>query len=206
MNEFLFLALGLPCTRDEECSHTDFSSCRSDVCDCNQDYVKSKTDLKCLLKSQNFSSLCYEDIQCSSSFGFGSICDNGLCSCTELHQYKASINKCVLDARKSSFVELPKDLITIFLGLGEECSTHTDCHQPGHGESRLECIIGICKCKPDYFEDEGYCISSQLIFILSVCCPLLIDFVSDSSESSITFSLHDILPFIISYIIFYIII
>ncbi|KAF2879768.1 hypothetical protein ILUMI_26411 [Ignelater luminosus] len=164
---FKTVMLGLPCKKDEECSHTEFSNCKSHVCVCNQDYVKSKTDLKCLLKSQNFSSSCTEDIQCLSSFGLGSICDNGLCLCTELHQYKASINKCVLDAR-----------------LGEQCSSHTDCHQPGRGESRLECFLGVCKCKSDYFEDEGYCIFNSSVSSISFglrihikCCTMNISFL-----------------------------
>ncbi|KAK4882358.1 hypothetical protein RN001_005677 [Aquatica leii] len=138
------VAIEQVCHRNEECAHIDFTECSNKKCTCNTDYVYNKKRLRCLLKAHNISSRCFENIQCSSTLGFGSECHQGVCKCKEVYNYKTSINKCVLD-----------------ILLGNECENHNDCHQIGSDEDRLECLLGICKCKQPYIEHYGYCVKNS---------------------------------------------
>lgn len=47
----------------------------------------------------------------------------------------------------------------VFPVLDEVCEHQSDCHGPRPGESRLECILGVCKCRSYFIEEYGYCIS-----------------------------------------------
>ncbi|KAF5301022.1 hypothetical protein FQR65_LT09005 [Abscondita terminalis] len=149
-----------PCQKDEECALTEFSHCVDMECQCNTEYVYSKTYSKCLLKAGNISSKCLENSQCTSMLGFGSECFRGYCFCKDLYNYKRSINKCVRDTL-----------------LGNQCGNHSDCHQIGHGENRLECLLGVCKCKLPYSEISEYCVRNSGWTWTSVTLPDLLPFL-----------------------------
>ncbi|XP_017775716.1 PREDICTED: tenascin-like [Nicrophorus vespilloides] len=131
--------LGESCHESNECT-VEYSECVDNVCSCIQRYVRS--DQRCLLQSKTFLSPCVEDIQCTETLGSGSQCLQGFCNCYDLFQFKAANNKCV------------KDLL-----LGNICKENGECHQPGPEPSRLECILGECKCKAPYEQVDHFCVS-----------------------------------------------
>ncbi|XP_019880581.2 prion-like-(Q/N-rich) domain-bearing protein 25 [Aethina tumida] len=135
--------LGQRCAETNECIKTEHSRCVEAKCTCEEEYVAGAA--KCLIKAKGIDSPCSEDVQCVITLGSGSQCFNGYCRCKELFQVKNSTGKCVQD-----------------MLLGDKCETNADCHQPGSGESRLECILGDCKCKSDYQQFDGYCLSSSV--------------------------------------------
>ncbi|KAF5295303.1 hypothetical protein FQA39_LY13168 [Lamprigera yunnana] len=133
------------CERNEQCSLTEFTECKNNTCKCDENHVRSKNNSMCFLKAVRIFSSCVESTQCSSTLGHGVYCDDGLCKCLELYNYRNTTNKCVLDVL-----------------LNNECGDHSDCHEPNKEEKRLECILGVCKCKLPYFEKDGYCVKSKL--------------------------------------------
>ncbi|CAH0559403.1 unnamed protein product [Brassicogethes aeneus] len=134
--------IGKKCADHIECSQTQHSECVDSTCRCKNDYGFS--DTKCWPLVKGLGGPCTKDIQCKPILGYGSECYQGFCKCQDLFQLKNTTGKCV------------KDML-----LGETCMDHFDCHQPGQGVSRLECILGECKCKSSYIKLDGYCLSSS---------------------------------------------
>ncbi|KAL3276332.1 hypothetical protein HHI36_011716 [Cryptolaemus montrouzieri] len=143
--------LGDPCQLHGECSLTSYTKCLKSKCECTENYVAN--GLECLLKANSINFTCFEDIQCQFQLSHGAECSSGVCRCKDLFHFKASSNQCVHD-----------------ILLNENCRSHYECHQPGTGPSRLECVLGVCKCKSPYLEENGYCISSSTsaIFFKSI--------------------------------------
>ncbi|CAG9860996.1 unnamed protein product [Phyllotreta striolata] len=154
--------LGESCKVNPECSLNKFSSCVNSTCQCNVNYTSGLNNTVCLPVSLSANSSCVEKAQCTVSMGDNAHCVDGLCNCKELYYYKDKINKCVEDKF-----------------YGERCATHSDCHNPfPEKESRLECIIGECKCRSGFIEKHGICIdpssSSQVLASLFLFVPTLI--------------------------------
>ncbi|KAK9887579.1 hypothetical protein WA026_023385 [Henosepilachna vigintioctopunctata] len=91
--------------------------------------------------------------ECSLVTNAGCVNSNCQCDNNYISNGTASSNKCVQD-----------------ILLNEVCSKHSDCHQPGAGPSRMECVVGVCKCKSPYLEESGICLSSStsVVFFKSV--------------------------------------
>ncbi|XP_044757282.1 prion-like-(Q/N-rich) domain-bearing protein 25 [Coccinella septempunctata] len=136
------VGLGETCQLIEECSMTPHATCVKTKCQCRENYVSNGT--VCLIKANGINFTCDADLQCKAQLGEGSECSYGSCKCKEVFHFKASINQCVHD-----------------ILLNEQCGEHRDCHQPGTGPSRLECLVGVCKCKSPYLEEGGFCINSS---------------------------------------------
>lgn len=136
------VGLGETCQLIGECSMTSHATCVKTKCQCRENYVSNGSE--CLLKANGLNFTCDADLQCKTQLGQGSECSNGSCKCSEVFHFKASINQCVHD-----------------ILLNEQCGEHRDCHQPGTGPSRLECLLGVCKCKSPYLQEGSFCISSS---------------------------------------------
>ncbi|XP_030762654.1 uncharacterized protein LOC115887380 [Sitophilus oryzae] len=66
--------------------------------------------------------------------------------------------------------------------LGEICINHTDCHGIEPGPSRLECILGECKCQSEYVEHYGFCSSdgfrtSNIVELTLLCIVVVCWFI-----------------------------
>ncbi|XP_018580304.1 prion-like-(Q/N-rich) domain-bearing protein 25 [Anoplophora glabripennis] len=132
------------CNNDGECAFVPFSECLNSKCSCMKRYVASIKGSRCLPLAEGLRSSCVDNAQCTEILGSGSECSKGICDCKEMYQFNNKTNKCIID-----------------ILLGEICQKHSDCHEPLREASRLECILGECKCKSFYTEVNGYCISSS---------------------------------------------
>ncbi|XP_023026079.2 uncharacterized protein isoform X1 [Leptinotarsa decemlineata] len=134
--------LGQNCGSDAECSATHFSKCINSTCSCIDGFVASTRGSRCLPVVDGEHAPCVDNVQCTATMGESSECADAFCQCKDLYQVKNSTKKCVRD-----------------MVLGDICVNHSDCHGPNPGLSRLECVLGVCKCKPFFQEIKGYCIS-----------------------------------------------
>ncbi|XP_050313433.1 prion-like-(Q/N-rich) domain-bearing protein 25 [Anthonomus grandis grandis] len=130
------------CAHIGECSVTTFARCIENKCTCEDGYIPNNSSTKCLEIAKKPNDICYEDIQCKKNLG-RAVCKQGFCQCEELFQFKKSKGICVRD-----------------LQIDELCDDHSDCRGIEEGESRLECILGTCKCRSTFVEDLGFCIGN----------------------------------------------
>ncbi|CAH1971230.1 unnamed protein product [Acanthoscelides obtectus] len=139
------VALSQACTTELECSLTHAAFCLRGKCSCLDSHAPNRNATKCLPVALGHGASCEDDVQCTVTLGGASECHQGTCTCKEMYQLKASIGKCVRD-----------------MLLGDTCAEVSDCHEPFEGNTtRLECILGVCKCQPSYVEVDGFCINSS---------------------------------------------
>ncbi|CAH1121082.1 unnamed protein product [Ceutorhynchus assimilis] len=135
------IALGQKCNHPGECTITPFAKCMDGECICKEGYVPNSAATKCLEIANRINDPCYEDIQCITKFG-PAICKQGFCMCEDMYKFKLAKGICIRD-----------------ILLDEACQFNTDCKSIDQ-ESRLECILGKCKCRSEYVEKLGSCTSS----------------------------------------------
>ncbi|KAJ8958293.1 hypothetical protein NQ318_017439 [Aromia moschata] len=150
------IELGQDCKELAECVFIEFAECKNSKCACVTNYVENRNRSRCLLVADGVGSVCVEDAQCKKQLGGASECKDGQCACKEMYQLKNATNTCVRE-----------------MLLGDTCKDHSDCHGPYPGLSRLECILGVCKCRAMYNELDGYCISSSQKFKASLSIIIL---------------------------------
>ncbi|KAK4882357.1 hypothetical protein RN001_005676 [Aquatica leii] len=106
-------------------------------------------------------------------------CISTLSSASECHQ---GMCKCKNSySYKNNINKCVLDILLV-----KECEIDSDCHYRGTDEDQFECFLGICKCKMPYVKHQGYC-------------------VQNSSWTWTSFTLGDVLPYMLTYAFFYVI-
>uniref|UniRef100_U5EEV9 Putative spliceosomal complex n=1 Tax=Corethrella appendiculata TaxID=1370023 RepID=U5EEV9_9DIPT len=131
------------CINDIDCSNqTENSFCFEHKCLCQENYVASINNTKCL-KYANYNEECAETNQCVHRLGVGAICDSGKCVCDARHFYSNG------------------SLCERSIELKQTCREHNDCYQYGNNEQTMECWENMCQCRNGYEQANNICVKSK---------------------------------------------
>ncbi|KAK6639182.1 hypothetical protein RUM43_007452 [Polyplax serrata] len=139
--------VNLKCNEDYDCSALQNTKCVNGICKCKNDYVPANDKTACL-PSMRLTTLCEEDLQCSSVMN-KSYCDFLTRQCVCERGYR-------LDPYRRECIEQSK--------LHSPCMSTEDCERSEEIKGKVECrptgvLTNTCECRLGFYERNEVCYS-----------------------------------------------
>ncbi|KAK6635644.1 hypothetical protein RUM44_000898 [Polyplax serrata] len=139
--------VNLKCNEDYDCSALQNTKCVNGICNCKNDYVPANDKTACL-PSMRLTTLCEEDLQCSSVMN-KSYCDflTRQCVCERGYRLDPYRRECIAQSK-----------------LHSPCMSTEDCERSEEIKGKVECrptgvLTNTCECRLGFYERNEVCYS-----------------------------------------------